>query len=214
MTRARILLLLTLLTLALGMLLWRLSPPHPEQAMLGYRSSAFALQMVRDWPALTIVLATPARASYRLHTLVDFGFIAAYGSLWLLMAWTYGQRAWLRWMVGAGVLGAVLCDVNENLAILRVLGMERGFSNEMALAIRTWALDKWLLLMLGWLGLSIALVTHRLLPMAVGYAFAAGVVLGAYFTSDSMLELEGPVLGLTLLVQAAFFIRHSGRGPA
>ena len=72
MTRARILLLLTLLTIALALILWKLSPPHPEQARLGYSTSTLALQMVRDWPTLTIVLATPARDGKHPTSLADW----------------------------------------------------------------------------------------------------------------------------------------------
>ena len=209
MTRARTLFLLTLLTIALALILWRLSPPHPEQARLGYSTSTMALQMVRDWPTLTIVLATPAREGFRIHTLVDFAFILAYGSLWIAMAFRYGQRAWLRWTIAACVVAAMLCDVSENLAILRVLGLERGFTDEMALAIRTWALRKWILLVLSWLGISMALLGHRLMTLAVGYIFAAGVTATAVYLSPAMLELVAPVLGITLLVQVAQLMARS-----
>ena len=209
MTRARTLFLLTLLTIALALILWKLSPPHPEQARLGYATSTMALQMVRDWPTLTIVLATPAREGFRLHTLVDFAFILAYGSLWIAMAFRYGQRAWLRWTIAACVVAAMLCDVSENLAILRVLGLERGFTDEMALAIRTWALRKWILLVLSWLGVSMALLGRRLLTLAVGYIFAAGVTATAVYLSPAMLELVAPVLGITLLVQVAQLMARS-----
>jgi len=210
----RHLLLLTLVTIALAVGLWMLSPPHPEQTQLGYRGSAFALQMVRDWPSLTIVLATPARAGYRLHTLLDFGFVLAYGALWIAMGMRFGERAWLKWIVGGCIAAAMLCDLAENFAILRVLGIESGFTNEMALAIRGWALRKWMLLMLGWFGLSMALLTHRLLPLAVGYAFTAGVTATALMTYTPMLELVAPVGALTLVAQAIYFTRHSGRAPA
>ncbi len=214
MTRARTLFLLTLLVIALALVLWKLSPPHPEQARLGYSTSTMALQMVRDWPTLTIVLATPAREGFRLHTLVDFAFILAYGGLWIAMAFRYARRAWLRWTIAACVVAAMLCDVSENLAILRVLGLERGFTDEMALAIRTWALRKWLLLMLSWLGISMALLGHRLLTLAVGYIFAAGVTATAVYLSPAMLELVAPVLGITLTVQAIYFIRYSEKARA
>ena len=214
MTRARTLFLLTLLTIALALILWRLSPPHPEQARLGYSTSTMALQMVRDWPTLTIVLATPAREGYRQHTLVDFAFILAYGSLWIAMAFHYAQRAWLRWTMAACVVAAMLCDVSENLAILHVLGLQRGFTDEMALAIRTWALRKWILLVLSWLGISMALLGHRLLTLAVGYIFAAGVTATALYLSPAMLELVGPVMGITLTVQAVYFIRYSEKARA
>ena len=214
MTRARTLFLLTLLTIALALILWRLSPPHPEQARLGYATSTMALQMVRDWPTLTIVLATPAREGYRLHTLVDFVFILVYGSLWIAMAFRYGQRAWLRWTLAACVLAAMLCDAGENLAILRVLGLERGFTDEMALAIRAWALRKWILLLLSWLGISIALLSHRLLPLAVGYVFTAGVTATAVYLSPAMLDLVAPVMGITLLVQAAQLMARSAQVAA
>ncbi len=210
----RTLLGLTAVTLVLACILLMLSPPHPEQAQLGYRSSAFALQMARDWPTLTIILATPARDGFRLYTLVDFAFIAAYGALWLLMGWRFGERAWLKWIIGACVLGAVLCDVAENLATLRVLAVSSGYTNEMALDIRNWALTKWILLMFGWLTLAVALLTHRLPVVAVGYLFAAGIVATAYFTSTVVLELVAPVLAATLVVQAAFFIRSSGTARA
>ena len=103
----------------------------------------------------------------------------------------------------------MLCDVSENLAILRVLGLERGFTDEMALAIRTWALRKWILLVLSWLGVSMALLGHRLLTLAVGYIFAAGVTATAVYLSPAMLELVAPVLGITLLVQVAQLMARS-----
>ena len=209
MTRARILLLLTLLVIVLALILWKLSPPHPEQARLGYSTSTLALQMVRDWPTLTIVLATPAREGYRIHTLVDFAFIATYGSLWIAMALRYGQRAWLRWTIAACVVAAMVCDLGENLAILRVLGLERGFTDEMALAISGWAVRKWIMLVLSWLGISMILLGHRLLPVAIGYAFTAGVAATALYLSPAMLELVAPVLGITLLVQTAQLIQQS-----
>jgi hypothetical protein len=200
--------------MALAALLWMLSPPHPEQATLGYWSSTFALQMVRDWPTLTIVLATPAREGYRLHTLVDFAFILSYGALWIAMAFRFADRAWLKWIVSAFVLAAVFSDINENLAILRVLGVERGYTDGMALAIRGWAMWKWLWLMFGWFGLSIALLSHRLVPIAIGYIFSAGIVATAWFTSAAMLQLAMPAFGITLAVQAFYFSRYSGTARA
>ncbi len=208
MTRSRTLLILTLLTITLAVILWMLSPPHPEQARLGYSSSTFALQMVRDWPTLTIVLATPARAGYRLHTLVDFGFIALYGALWIGMTWRFALRRWFRWIVVALFALAMLCDMLENFAILRVLAIERGFTDEMARAIRGWALDKWLLLGFGWFGLAIALLTHRLWALAMGYIFAFGIVVMAWFTVPAMLQLIAPALLVALLVQAVYFARQ------
>lgn len=200
--------------MALGLVLWMLSPPHPEQARLGYSTSAFALQMVRDWPSLTIVLATPAREGYRLHTYVDFVFILTYGALWIGMALRYGLRAWLKWLVTLLIVAAMLCDLGENMAILRVLGLERGFTDEMALAIRTWALRKWLLLWLAWFGISLCLYSHRFLPLAIAYSFTAGVAAVAWFTRDALLELVGPVLFLTLLLQAIHFSRRSEKAQA
>ena len=65
---------------------------------------------------------------------------------------------------------------------------------------------KWMLLMLGWFGLSMALLTHRLLPLAVGYAFTAGVTATALMTYTPMLELVAPVGALTLVAQAIYFL--------
>lgn len=214
MTRSRTLLVLSLLTLALATLLWMLSPPHPEQAQLGYLTSAFALQMVRDWPSLTIVLATPARPGFRLHTLVDFLFIGAYGALWIGMTLRYAKRPWLRWMIVTTFGLAIACDVLENLAILRVLGMESGFTDELALAIRTWALRKWLILMVGWLGLAVALLTHRLGTLAIGYLAGAAIVLAAWFTGPALLQFTAPAIGVALVVQTVYFSRHTGTEPA
>jgi len=207
-TRSRTLLILTLLTITLAVILWMLSPPHPEQARLGYSSSTFALQMVRDWPTLTIVLATPARAGYRLHTMVDFLFIAVYGSLWIGMTWRFSLRRWFRWIVVGLFALAMLCDVLENFAILRVLAIERGFTNEMARAIRNWALDKWLLLGFGWFGLAVALLKHRLWPLATGYIFAFGIVVTAWLTEPAMLQLVAPTLLVVLVVQSVYFARQ------
>jgi len=207
-TRSRTLLILTLLTITLTVVLWMLSPPHPEQSRLGYTTSAFALQMVRDWPSLTIVLATPARAGYRLHTLVDFLFIALYGALWIGMTWRFAAGRRLRWIVAGLFALGMLCDVLENFAILRVLAIDRGFTNEMARAIRNWALDKWLLLGWGWFGLAIALLKHRLWPLATGYVFAFGIVVTAWLTEPAMLQLVAPALLVTLLAQSVYFARQ------
>lgn len=50
--------------------------------------------------------------------------------------------------------------------------------------------------------------------MAVAYAFSACVAATAWFTRDALLELVGPVLGLTLLLQAIYFSRSSEKARA
>ena len=55
---------------------------------------------------------------------------------------------------------------------------------------------------------------YRLLTLAVGYLFAAGVAATAVYLSPSMLELVAPVLGITLTVQAIYFIRYSEKARA
>ncbi|MBY0504381.1 MAG: hypothetical protein K2X03_10745 [Bryobacteraceae bacterium] len=207
MTRPRTLLILTLLTIALALLLWRLSPPHPEQARLGYSTSAFALQMARDWPSLSIILATPARAGFRIHTLVDFILILVYGALWGGLAWRLIQGRWRRATVVALVVLAMYCDIRENFAILQVLDLQSGFTDEMADAIRGWALWKWLLLMGVWFGLALAWLARRVPPLAVGYGAAAAVVAVAWFTSPALLQLTAPVMAVVLAAQAFYFSR-------
>jgi hypothetical protein len=161
---------LTLVVLVLAAALLAVQPEHPH-----VRQPVLALELARNWAELTILLAVD-RAGYFHNTRIDFVFIAAYASLFVLLAFDAARRHW-RWLIAGLVLAAATADVFENLAMLRVLRLERGFENEMALAIRQWSLTKWCLLGAVWLALGLA--QFRSMVAGALYTVAGAVTLWA-----------------------------------
>jgi len=160
---------LSLATLVLGALLWAIAPRHPN-----LRQPVLALELARNWAELAIVLAVePAeRARFVWHTRLDVFFLLSYTALFVALAREVLRRHW-RWIAAGFAIAAGLADAAENLAILQVLPLERGFENSMAQTIRQWSLTKWALLGLVWLALGVG--QYRA-PLAGGMYVAAGLL--------------------------------------
>ena len=186
--------ILSLATLALAVALALIVPKHEH-----IRQPVLALELARNWSQLAIVLAvTPAgRARFLLNTQINFAFIAAYTALFTLLALTVMRGYW-RWITAGLAVAAGVAGVMENLNILAVLPLERGFENAMALAIRQWALTKWCLMGLVWLTLGMA--QYRRLPAGILYA-AAGLLALWGCLEHRWLEVAVMPLGGALLAQ-------------
>lgn len=166
--------ILTLATVALFAVLSWLTPRHEEPVLYGYSSPVLALQMARNWAELATILslAPEQKARFVLQTRLDFGFLLAYGALFVAMLLdAYGGKR--RWALASLALGAALCDGFENVWTLAVLALERGYENYMAQAIRQWALLKFFLLGAAWLAIGFGQPRHgRRLVLGVLYCVA------------------------------------------
>lgn len=136
--------LLTILTIALFAIVSWFTPKHEQSTLYGYSDPTIALQMAHNWAQLATILSLePAeRARFTTQTRLDFGLLAAYGSLFALMildAYRGRKRAWALMLLP---LAAASCDALENVWTLAVLQRDGGFENYMALTIRQWALLK------------------------------------------------------------------------
>lgn len=185
---------LSLVTLALAILLLVLAPRHPN-----VRHPILALELARNWAELVIVLAVEPgdRALFATNTYWDFAFIVSYTALFVLVAFRAMPGYW-RWIAAGLAIAAGCADVMENLAILRVLPLERGFENAMALEIRQWSLTKWSLLGTVWLTLGIG--QYRVFPAGMLYA-AAGFLALSGCLEHRWLEVAMVPLAAALVAQ-------------
>lgn len=134
--------------MSLALSLAFVTPRHPN-----VRRPILALEFSHSWPELSILLAID-RTMYWWNTRLDFAFLVAYTALFAALALTVARGHW-RWVIAGLAVAAGVADLNENLAILRVLPLD-SFENDMALAIRQWSLAKWSLLGVLWLALGVA----------------------------------------------------------
>jgi hypothetical protein len=173
---------LSLAVLALGAILLAVAPQHPN-----IRQPVLALELVRNWAELSIVLAVdPAeRAKFLTHTRIDIAFLAAYTALFVTLALHVLRRHW-RWIAAGLAIAAGIADAGENLAILNVLPLERGFENFMAQTIRQWSLTKWALLGVVWVMLGVG---HFRQPIAGGLYVVAGLLTLAGCVEHRWLEV-------------------------
>jgi hypothetical protein len=139
----------------------------------------------------------PERAKFVTHTRVDMLFLAAYTALFGALA-LHALRGHWRWMVAGLAIAAGIADAGENVAILRVLPLERGFENLMAQAIRQWSLAKWALLGLVWVALGAGQFRQ---PVAGGLYVVAGALTLWGCLEHRWLEVAFLPLTLALLRQ-------------
>lgn len=136
------------------------------------------------------------RAPFAWNTRLDFAYLVAYAALFSVLAFRVAKGYW-RWAIAGVVLAGALADFQENLAILRVLPATN-FENEMAQAIRQWALAKWFLLGAAWVALGVAQV-REVVPGAL-YVVAGALTLWSCLDHRWFEVAMGP-LGLALLWQ-------------
>jgi hypothetical protein len=111
----------------------------------GIPDSGLALQVARNIGEVDAILGeapSPDREAMRIKQYLDFGFIAVYAGLYIALGRLFGSR-----LAAAGAacgVAAAICDVFENLAILRILKMPlRQTTQAMIDSIRHPSLAKW-----------------------------------------------------------------------
>ncbi|MBV8845392.1 MAG: hypothetical protein JO307_21495 [Bryobacterales bacterium] len=145
---------LALLTIAFAILLQ--GKPYFTNAARparGIPSPGVALQMARNLDEVDDVLGdapSPDREVMRVKQYIDFGFIASYTALFLVLAWMLSrQGGWARVAGTAAIICALATaffDVTENIAILRILDVPlRRTTPAMINAIRSASAAKWAL---------------------------------------------------------------------
>src|SRR5437763_912684 len=216
----------TLVTIAAAIALTIVGPRELDWLPDGFEKPVLALELVRtpqDFHNMASQTAlqppqSSAHDRYRLNTLIDFGFIAAYAFLW---------AAILRQIPGtpglAGVtlvLAAACADIVEDVGIL--YGLRADLPGvQIVRTIRSAALVKW-----GLLGVAFLLLAYRFRPgrevrdgwqlwsAAIALAYAYGGVLclvGLFHTP--VIERSALPIGAALLMQIALFW-HERRADA
>jgi len=181
-------------------------------------SPLLAMELLRSPDQLEQVVGDPSdlknnRKDMERLTKIDFGFIAAYSCLFLLVSLRLRQRSykWTGILLIAAGLGAAVFDVRENLAIFRTLEC-------LCTTPRAPSLIKWALTFIALLLVAPVFVDSTLKPLrrTVGYFAAAlcvtaalmglaGVSLGV----DPLIERAATFMGLGLLAGWFFFATRS-----
>jgi len=195
-------------------------PPYFSSAsrpVRGITNPVLAMEVVQNASEVDAILSdspSPDREAMRLKQYADFGFIACYAALFVLMAMMLGRMAWFAAALG---LLAAASDVIENFAILRLVDLPLSQTTQDQIdAIRHPALMKWALASLA-LGLFAALLLRQ--PKTglriVGAFDLAASLLGLYGLRNNLsLAWSGlPMLAGILTLAILFFRPHRiGRG--
>ncbi len=196
-------------------------PPYfssASRAVRGIANPVLAMETVQNAAEVDAILSdapSPDREAMRLKQYADFGFIACYAALFVLMAMLLGGMAWLAAALG---LFAAACDVAENLAILRLIDLPLSQATQARIdAIRDPAMMKWALASLA-LGVFAALLLRqkRAGLRLVGVFDLSAALLGLYgLVNNAFLAWSGlPMLAGILTLAVLFFRprrRYSGR---
>ncbi len=205
---------LAVLNLAMiALLSGRPSFSNASRPVRGISNPILAMEVVRNVAEVDAILGdapSPDREVMRIKQYADFGFICAYAGLFVLMSiLLVGQGRAIA--ISAAVLGvaAALCDVIENLSILRILDVDLSHTTQgMIDAIRYPSLTKWALasLALGLLGI-LALRSGRTGLRIVGALDVLAALLGLCgLTENRFLEWMGiPMLGGFIGLAILFF---------
>ena len=181
-------------------------------------SPLLAMELLRLPDDLRNVVGDPSeeknnRKDMERLTKIDFGFIASYVCLFLLVGWRLVQRShrWQGILVILTGCGAAVFDVQENFLILRALEC-------LCTVPRTASLIKWTLTFVALLVISRAFVDRSLprLRRTIGYVaavscIAAGLVglAGVAMRIDPLVEKGATLMGLGLMAGWLFFATHS-----
>jgi hypothetical protein len=163
----------------------------------GIPDPGVALQVARDIGEIDDILGdapSPDREVMRFKQYLDFGFIAAYAGLFLVLASLLpGESGWAR-MAGATAMVCAIAtatfDVLENAAILRILDVPLRFTTPgMINAIRSASTAKW----------ALAALTLRLFIISAALIFYG-------FHDNRFLVFEGyPALASLAATGAVYF---------
>jgi hypothetical protein len=176
---------------------------NASRPVRGISNPILAMEVVRNVAEVDAILGdapSPDREVMRIKQYADFGFIGGYAGLFVLMSiFLMGQGRAVA--ISAAVLGlaAALCDVLENLDILRILDVDLSHTTQAMIdAVRYPSLIKWTLasLALGLLGI-LAMRSGRTGLRIVGALDVLAALLGLCGLSENrFLEWMGiPMLG-------------------
>jgi hypothetical protein len=208
---------LAVLSLAMVALL-RANPSfsNASQPLRGLRDPVLALQMARNVEEVDAIFGeapSPDRETMRFKQYVDFGFIACYTALYLLLSILLLRT--YRWgripAIGAAICGLAAAgfDVAENLAILRVCNVPLSQTTQTMIdAIRHASLLKYgLALLAAALLAGYFLADSRRIMRLAGVLSILAVVLGLLgFGDNNFFFYAGiPWLGSALCIAGMFF---------
>lgn len=213
--------------LNLGLVALLSGRPHFSNAsrpVRGISNPIVAMELVRNVAEVDAILGDAPSADrevMRIKQYADFGFIGGYAALFALMS-IFLMREGRVAAISAAVLGiaAALCDVLENLAILRILNVDLSRATQAMIdAIRYPSLLKWALasMALGLLGILAWRSGRAALRMvAVLYVLAALLGLYGLFENRFLQFAELPVIGVLVGLAVLYFRPHyrSGRHTA
>src|SRR5579864_4849141 len=182
----------------------------------GIADPVLALQLAHDVSDVDAILSdapSPDREVMRLKQYEDFGYIAGYGFLFVVLSLLLRRRYPPLAMVatlamGAGIAAATL-DVIENFAILRIVDVPLAFTTQtMVDAIRHAAVPKWALGFVAAGLLSIYFLRDaRVVARISGVFFLAGAMVGLYglFFANAILMFGALALMVGLFGAAVVF---------
>ncbi len=176
-------------------------------AVRGVADPVVALQMARSADDVEAVLGEAPSADrevMRVKQYVDFGLIAGYLGLGLVISVVLGRRTGLL-LVGLTIVAAFL-DVRENLGTLRVVNLSLSQVNPAMLdALRFTSVAKWVVLAAAITVLASVTVARKQwylrIAAVLGLAGAALTVAGLFY--NSILVWGGLLMLLGLLLAAA-----------
>jgi hypothetical protein len=208
----------------IALLSGRPSFSNASRPVRGISNPILAMEVVRNVAEVDAILSdapSPDREVMRIKQYADFGFIASYAGLFVLMSILL-VREGPAIAISAAVAGiaAAICDVIENLGILRIVDVDLSHTTQAMIdAIRYPSLIKWTLasLALGLLGI-LAVRTRRPGLRVVGALDLLAAILGLYGLYDNrfLQWLGPPMLGGLVGLAVLFFRPYRGnrRGNA
>ena len=195
----------------IALLSGRPSFSNASRAVRGISNPILAMEVVRNVAEVDAILSdapSPDREVMRIKQYADFGFIGGYAALYVLMSMLL-IREGRAIAISAASMGvaAAICDVIENLGILRIVDVDLGHTTQAMIdAIRYPSLIKWALasLALGLLGI-LALRSGRSGLRVVGALDVLAALLGLCGLSENRflqwmgIPMLGGLIGLAIL---------------
>ncbi len=183
----------------------------------GISDPVLALQLARDVADVEAVLSDAPSADrevMRLKQYEDFGYIAGYGPLFLVLSLMLRRRypglKAIAIVAGLAGIAAAALDVAENLAILRIVDVKIGATTQsMVDAIRDVAAPKWAL---GFLAAALDAIYFlrdpRRAARGIGVLFVLGAAVGLYglFFANAILAIGALLLILGLAGMVVVFL--------
>jgi hypothetical protein len=208
---------LAVLNLAMiAILLGRPSFSNGSRPVRGISSPVLAMEVARNIAEVDAILSdSPSadREAMRIKQYADFGFIAGYAGLYVVMSLLLMPQG-RAIAISAAALGVVaaIFDVIENLGILRVVNTDLAHTTQKMIdQVRYPSLIKWALASLALALLAILFLRmKRAGPRVVGALYLMAALLGLYGLYDNaVLQWSGiPTLASFIGLAALYFRPH------